>query len=373
MRRQQMERPGPDPRLESGGAANGARTLPDPGAMPTIGQKLEETRLSRGLSVEDVAHATRIHPNMILSIEEDDFSRFPSVAYAKSFIRKYGDHLGLDLSEAMDALNSGVTRFGENEFLIEMKRTIKKDRRFRLERFGKTPRLRPARKRGRPLFLNLILGTLIAAIGIFYFLGYNAPNAQKAKEEIARGLGLPLPAPAPEGDSPIETNPLKSSAPVAKEAAVAPDPANSVANPSTNPPTVAVNTPAAPGTPPAYPVLKEAVEVKLEEAPVDPAAKALSGSAAPRPRSTPTVDSGTGELTPPPITGLTSPRADGVEPQAALRPEGTDPAATTRRQPETPSAPSPVPAPVPSTPQPGASEPAGPVKPIRAEPVAVPD
>jgi hypothetical protein len=96
-----------------------------------------------------------------------------------------------------------------------MKRTLKKERRFRLDRFGKSPRLRSARKGRRPFFLNLILGTLLAAIGIFYFLGYNAPNAQRAKEEIARGLGLPLPA--PEAGPPIETNPLKSPLPVAKD------------------------------------------------------------------------------------------------------------------------------------------------------------
>jgi cytoskeleton protein RodZ len=328
--------------------------------MPTIGQKLEETRLSRGLGVEDVAHATRIHRNLILSIEEDDFSCFPSVAYAKSFIRKYGDHLGLDLSEATDALNGGRTRFGENDLLIEMQRTIKKDRPFRLERFGKTPRLRSARKSRRPIFLNLILGTLITSIGIFYFLGYNAPNAREAKEGIARGLGLSAPAPAPNGGSPIETNPLKSSLPVGKQSATAPPPAGS----ATNPPTVDVHTPAAPATPPASPSPEEAVGLKPGEAPVDSVAKASSGSAAPRPSPAPTLDSGTRELTPPPVTGLTSPRVAGLEPEAVPRPEGTDPAATTRRQTGTPSA---YAAP---TPQTGAG---GSVRPLRAEPVAVPE
>lgn len=192
-----MERPAPIPRFESGRVDHVARALPDPGAMPTIGQKLRETRLCRRLGIEDVAHATRIHPNLILSIEEDDFSCFPSVAYAKSFIRKYGEHLGLDLSEALDALNRGVTRFGENELLPEMKRTLKKERRFRLDRFGKSPRLRSARKGRRPFFLNLILGTLLAAIGIFYFLGYNAPNAQRAKRKSPVGSGCPFPCPRP--------------------------------------------------------------------------------------------------------------------------------------------------------------------------------
>ena len=75
--------------------------------MPTIGQKLGKARRSRDLSIEDVAHETRIHPNMILCIEEDDFSHFPSVAYAKSFIRKYSDYLEVDISSEMSALNSG--------------------------------------------------------------------------------------------------------------------------------------------------------------------------------------------------------------------------------------------------------------------------
>lgn len=307
--------------------------------MPTIGQKLEETRLERRLSVEDVAHATRIHPNLLLSIEADDFSRFPSVAYAKSFIRKYGDHLGLDLAEATEALNSGVTRFGDNEFMSEMKRTIQKDRRFRLERFGRRIRLRPVRKRGHPLFLNLVLGTLIAAIAIFYFLGYNAPSAQKAREEIARGLGLPLPASTPAED-PVEAHPLRpgpaanpapNPAPNPAAAPVATTAESRAVPPSGNPPPAGSG-----GAAPAYPVLKEAVVVALDDAlpAAAPGTNASGGASSPKPRATPSLDLDAERLAPPPLADLPAPRPDGVEPQPVLWPEGTDPAATTRRQPE---------------------------------------
>ncbi len=109
--------------------------------METIGQKLGEARRQGGLSLEDVAHETHIHSNVLRHIEEDDFSTFPSVAYARSFIRNYADFLEVDVSSALHALSSGtVVRLGENELMDEMKKTIKKDHRFRLQRHPKAVR-----------------------------------------------------------------------------------------------------------------------------------------------------------------------------------------------------------------------------------------
>ena len=216
--------------------------------MPTIGKKLEETRLRHGYTVDDVAHETRIHPNMIIRIEEDDFSQFPSVAYAKSFIRKYSEHLGVDLGDALETLNAGVMRLGDNELMGEMKKTIHKDRRFRLERTPKALRRRGHKPTGAPLFLNLVLGTLIVSLGLFYFLGYNAPTAQKAKEDIARSLGIELPPAAPVANQP----------PTAAEA----DPTAPIDNPLGS---LAPISPATPGTPPVYPPLKPAVDVSFDD------------------------------------------------------------------------------------------------------------
>tara|TARA_R110000850_G_scaffold51455_16_gene124982 strand:- start:3362 stop:4306 length:945 start_codon:yes stop_codon:yes gene_type:complete len=157
--------------------------------MATIGQTLGNARQDRGLSIDDVAYRTRIHPNMIQGIEEDDFSMFASVAYAKSFIRKYADLLEVDLTAAMQALNSGVAvRLSDNELMGEMGKTIKKDRIFRIERGGKRRRPRLVKSGGSPIFLNLILTVLIGAMAIFYFLGFNAESPEEAKAEIARGF-----------------------------------------------------------------------------------------------------------------------------------------------------------------------------------------
>lgn len=328
--------------------------------MPTIGQKLEETRVSRGLSIEDVAHRTRIHPNMLLRIEEDDFSQFPSVAYAKSFVRKYGLHLGLELGDAMETLDVGVTRIGENELMGEMKRTIHKDRLFRLERTPRFFRRRRPARRGSPLFLNLILATLMTALGLFYFLGYNAPSAQKAKEEItrgiARGIGLDLP-PAAEA----------SAAPSGPEL-----------TPEGNSPSLAVTTTsgAAPvpqadreESPPMYPPIKEAIELKFDDDLPAPAAGANPTTSdpdnkaptLPRPRETPRLVLSENPVSPP-GSATTAGSAAKAEPQPVLRPAGT-----------TPSSPAPAPATKPTAPSPAKPDErasTAPASPPRAVPVS---
>jgi len=329
--------------------------------MPTIGQKLGETRREKGLTVNDVAHETRIHPNMILSIEEDDFSKFPSVAYAKSFIRKYSDHLGVDLSAAMEHLNSGTTvRLGDNELMGEMKKTIKKDSLFRLERRPKGARRRTEKPGGAPLFLNFILVALIAALAIFYFLGYNASTIDQAKSDIASGLNLPYTpsAPAPANDSP---------APAPAAVAVAPTP------PAPAPAPAQVAATPAPGTPPQYPVIKPAVSLPFDESLPAPAAEPEALPDNPlRPRNTPRMVFAEEPVPALGVDDLPAVKKPGVEPQAMLRPEGTDPAAAGTVKP------APAPAPAPSAPPaenaagngntPPAPAPAAP--PVRAVPVA---
>ncbi len=157
--------------------------------MATIGQELGTTRREKGLSIEDVAHKTHIHSSTIRSIEADDFSMFPSVAYAKSFIRNYSEYLEVDLADFLEDLSTSETdRFSDNELMGEMKDTIKKDSLFRT---GKKPlfsRRRPGKPGGAPVFLNFVLAVLIAALVIFYFLGYNAASIDEAKTGISEGL-----------------------------------------------------------------------------------------------------------------------------------------------------------------------------------------
>ncbi|MEC5125230.1 helix-turn-helix domain-containing protein [Verrucomicrobiales bacterium BCK34] len=170
--------------------------------MATIGQELGNTRREKGLSIEDVAHETHIHTSTIRSIEADDFSMFPSVAYAKSFIRNYSEYLDVDVADFLEDLSTSETnRFSDNELMGEMKDTIKKDSLFRGGSKSLFPRRRPGKPGGAPVFLNFILAVLIAAFVIFYFLGYNASSIDEAKSEITNGLKKANPFGHEDGDA----------------------------------------------------------------------------------------------------------------------------------------------------------------------------
>jgi cytoskeleton protein RodZ len=65
----------------------------------STGTRLRKARLARGLSLSDVAEATRIRPEKLAALEADDFSQFPSQAYGRGFLNIYGKHLNVDVSD----------------------------------------------------------------------------------------------------------------------------------------------------------------------------------------------------------------------------------------------------------------------------------
>jgi cytoskeletal protein RodZ len=78
----------------------------------SIGKKLKDARIGRGSSVSDVCHATRITEAQILGLEADDYSVFPSVAYARSFLGLYSTFLGVDARGEIEAMaKPGITAF----------------------------------------------------------------------------------------------------------------------------------------------------------------------------------------------------------------------------------------------------------------------
>ena len=62
----------------------------------SIGTTLAEARESAGLSLEDVAKATRIRRTLILGIENDDFSACGGDFYARGHLRNIASAVGLD-------------------------------------------------------------------------------------------------------------------------------------------------------------------------------------------------------------------------------------------------------------------------------------
>ena len=68
-----------------------------------LGKKFEEARRARNLSLDEAARMTKIRPSRLAEIEADDFSQFPSLAYAKGFLLIYGKFLDVDVTPYLEA------------------------------------------------------------------------------------------------------------------------------------------------------------------------------------------------------------------------------------------------------------------------------
>jgi cytoskeleton protein RodZ len=62
--------------------------------MASVGAYLRELREQRGLSLEEIARATRVASRYLQSVEADDFSDLPAPAFTRGFIRAYCQALG---------------------------------------------------------------------------------------------------------------------------------------------------------------------------------------------------------------------------------------------------------------------------------------
>jgi cytoskeleton protein RodZ len=71
-----------------------------------LGKKFQAAREARGLNLDEAARLTKIRQSRLAEIEADDFSNFPSLAYAKGFLQIYGKFLDIDVSPYLDAFET---------------------------------------------------------------------------------------------------------------------------------------------------------------------------------------------------------------------------------------------------------------------------
>jgi hypothetical protein len=62
----------------------------------SIGERLQQAREAKGLSLEDIASQTRIPIRHLQHIEREEWDALPAITYCVGFVRSYGNIVGLD-------------------------------------------------------------------------------------------------------------------------------------------------------------------------------------------------------------------------------------------------------------------------------------
>ncbi len=72
-----------------------------------IGKQLEAARRAKQLSLDDAVRATKIKAARLQDLENEEFSQFPTLVYARGFLNIYAKYLGVDASEYLEHMASG--------------------------------------------------------------------------------------------------------------------------------------------------------------------------------------------------------------------------------------------------------------------------
>jgi cytoskeleton protein RodZ len=83
--------------------------------MESIGEFFKQVRDTKGLTLDDVALKTRIHPDFLIALEEGNFTKLPDQVFAKGFVRSYARSLGLDEEDAMRRFEGSAGAFYEKQ------------------------------------------------------------------------------------------------------------------------------------------------------------------------------------------------------------------------------------------------------------------
>src|SRR5436190_16534005 len=65
-------------------------------APTDFGSKLRDARERRGVSVRDIANATKISAAALDALERNDISKLPGGIFSRAFVRSYAVEVGLD-------------------------------------------------------------------------------------------------------------------------------------------------------------------------------------------------------------------------------------------------------------------------------------
>jgi cytoskeletal protein RodZ len=69
--------------------------------MESVGQHLRQRREAKGMSIEEVARATRVPMSSVERLESDQFDELPGEVFVRGFMKSYARAVGLDPDDVL--------------------------------------------------------------------------------------------------------------------------------------------------------------------------------------------------------------------------------------------------------------------------------
>ena len=154
--------------------------------MGSVGERLRREREMRGVSLDDIAEATKIGTRLLRALEEEHFDLLPGGIFNKGFVRAYAKYLGLSEDELVADYLQAAGESAPDPRLIAEQNASRIDR-----SEGDAGNSRMA---GFPIIPVLILLVVIAAGAGGWHLYQERMIERRAKQDVERAAAAPPPA-----------------------------------------------------------------------------------------------------------------------------------------------------------------------------------
>jgi cytoskeleton protein RodZ len=158
----------------------------------SIGGKLRDARERRGVSLRQIANATKISVAALEALERDDISRLPGGIFSRAFVRSYATEVGLDPETAIQEFiaqfpNDSLAAGHPTSDTVEDHQAVESER------------------RTAGTFLWLMLISVPVAVALLYFTSSGREAARSTLESAAAPPpAVPPPAvPPPAASAPV--------------------------------------------------------------------------------------------------------------------------------------------------------------------------
>jgi len=175
--------------------------------LASFGEELRREREIRGISLKEIADATKISKRFLEALERNDHKTLPAPVFTRGFVREYARYVGLNAEEMVNRYNFAAA----NDDRIEKPPPLAK--------YAETPPRditpKPPAKRGIPSAFARVNANAIFAFIIVFALGavaYWAVQNKRRERELAdipvsipvtttKAAAVTEPAPRPADDS----------------------------------------------------------------------------------------------------------------------------------------------------------------------------
>src|SRR2546428_2293819 len=156
----------------------------------SLGEYFQRAREAKGLTVEEAAARTRILPQFLKAVEENNYGRLPDEVLGKGFVRSYARILGLDEAAV-------IRKFDESGGQFYAKRAERETLRQQLEE----------EERRKKVNRNTVVGVVgVALLLLFVLIGRDRDRSERLPAlEAPPSASQQVPAPPPPAAEPAES------------------------------------------------------------------------------------------------------------------------------------------------------------------------